>query len=393
MKKEGGPASLKRIIEESRRETIELLQALVRIRSTNPPGGEEEIARYIKDYLNASEVEAELVPLEEGRSSVVGRLPGREKGSIVLCGHIDTVEVSEERWTKPPFEGLIENGRLYGRGASDMKGGVAVILEAAKLLNRAKRPLKKALLLALTADEEQDYRGAETLVERGYFDDAVFMIVAEPTDGQVFLGEKGELWLRARFLGKAAHGSTPDLGVSALLPAAAFCIRLNSEASKLPEIEGLGKTTLNIGRFRAGRRVNIVPDRAEVELDFRVISEEDKERAIGLVKELGEEGARKAGAEFEWETMSYHPPVFSDRDDGYVREFLAAAGEPTPESGAGIAPYCTDAATIVPKVPIPFVIYGPGSISLAHRPDEYVELDSLGRALRVLLTFLEGTLL
>jgi acetylornithine deacetylase len=126
-----------------------------------------------------------------------------------------------------------------------------------------------------------------------------------------------------------------------------------------------------------------------VETDFRVISEEDKARAIKLVSELGEEEARRAGARFEQELLSYHPPVFSDRANGYVREFLALAGEVAP----GIAPYCTDAATIFPKVPVPFVIYGPGSISLAHRPDEYVELASLERALGVLLSFLERALL
>jgi succinyl-diaminopimelate desuccinylase len=375
-------------------EAIELARSLVRIRSTNPPGDEEGIARYIKDYLIVSGLEAELVPLGPGRGSLVGRLPGRERGSLVLCGHLDTVAVEkDEPWTKPPFEGLIEDGRLYGRGAADMKAGVAVILQAAKLIaanaRGRKRSPRKTLLLALTADEEQGYRGAETLVERGYFAEAEFMVVAEPSDGKVFIGEKGELWLKARFLGRAAHGSTPELGVSALLPAAAFCTRLNAELRRFPEVEGLGRTTLNIGQFRGGWRVNVVPDRAEVEMDFRVISEEDKARAIKLVSELGEEEARRAGARFEQELLSYHPPVFSDRTNGYVREFLALAGEVAP----GIAPYCTDAATIFPKVPVPFVIYGPGSISLAHRPDEYVELASLERALGVLLSFLERALL
>ncbi|MGQ9477116.1 MAG: M20 family metallopeptidase [Candidatus Bipolaricaulia bacterium] len=382
------------LTEKALEETIALARSLIRIRSVNPPGNEEEIARYIRGYLYESGLEAELVPLDEpGRSSLVGRLPGRERGSIVLCGHLDTVAVEEdEPWTKPPFEGLIEDGRLYGRGAADMKGGLAVILQAARLLAaKGRRSPRKTLLLALTADEEQGYRGAETLIERDFFADAEFMVVAEPTDGKVFIGEKGELWLRARFLGRAAHGSTPELGASAVLPAAAFCTRLNSEAAKLPAVEGLGKTTLNIGRFHGGWRVNIVPDRAEVELDFRVISEEAKERAIELVKRLGEEAAKRAGTGFEHELLSYHPPVFSDRNDGYVREFLARAGEAAP--GPGVAPYCTDAATIIPKAQIPFVLFGPGSIALAHRPDEYVELGSLERALEVLLAFLKGALL
>lgn len=235
-------------------EMVNLLQALIRIRSANPPGNEEEIARYIRDYPYENGLEVELVPLEPGRSSLVGRLPGRERGSIVLCGHLDTVAVEEdESWTKPPFEGLIEGGRLYGRGAADMKGGVAVILQAARLIAafaRGRSP-RKTLLLALTADEEQGYRGAETLIEQDFFKDAEFMVVAESTDGKVFIGEKGELWLRVRFLGRAAHGSTPELGINAILPAAVFCTRLNAEATKLPAVAGSGKMTLNIGKFRS----------------------------------------------------------------------------------------------------------------------------------------------
>lgn len=131
-------------------------------------------------------------------------------------------------------------------------------------------------------DEEREYRGAQMLTERGFFDDAEFLIVAEPTDGKAFIGEKGELWIRVRFSGRAAHGSTPELGVSALLPTAAFCTQIANAATELKEIKGRGRSTLNIGRFTSGWQVNIVPDRAEVELDFRVISEKDKERVLEL---------------------------------------------------------------------------------------------------------------
>jgi len=168
---------LKKISKEIQEETVKLLRSLVRIRSTNPPGDENQIAEYITEFLTKSGIAAQLVPLEESRGSVVGKIPGKEQGSIVLCGHLDTVGVNEERWTKPPFEGLIENGRLYGRGASDMKGGVAVILEAAKALNGMKKRPQKTLLLALTADEEREYRGAQMLTEEGFFNDAEFLIV------------------------------------------------------------------------------------------------------------------------------------------------------------------------------------------------------------------------
>jgi len=218
------------------------------------------------------------------------------------------------------------------------------------------------------------------------------MIVTEPTDGKVFSGEKGELWIRALFSGKAAHGSTPELGISALLPAASFCTRIAATA-EFKEIKDLGRTSLNIGKLVGGWQVNIVPERTEVELDFRVISEKDKQWATGLVSNLGEEEARKAGAGFEFEVFSYHPPIFTNRDNRYVKEFLKAASIVTGEEVATeVSPYCTDAATIIPQVHIPFVIYGPGTIALAHQPDEYLELSSLERSLAVLLNFLERVL-
>jgi len=374
-------------------EIVELLRDLIQIDSTNPPGNEDEIASYIAEFLHNIGVEAQLIGLEEGRSSIIGIIPGREKGNIALCGHIDTVSVNEERWSYPPFEGIIEDGRVYGRGASDMKGGVALILQLAKVIKHMDKPPRKTLLLALTADEEKDYRGAASLVERGFFDDTEFLIVTEPTDGRAFIGEKGELWMRAIFLGRAAHGSVPETGVNAILPAARFCARISDAAQGFEESEGLGRTTLNIGRFAGGWQVNIVPDKAEVELDFRVISEEDKERAVHLVDTLGKEEAKKVGTEFEHEILSYHPPILTGRDDHYVKGFLKVASEVEQRELKGeVGPYCTDAATIVPKVHAPFILYGPGTIALAHQPDEYIEISSLERSFTVLIAFLREVL-
>lgn len=382
-----------RIKRSEQSQITKLLQDLVRIRSVNPPGKEDEIAKYIAQFLVNNGIDAQFVPLEEGRSSVIGIIPGKEKRSIVLCGHIDTVEVNEEKWSKPPFEGIIENGRMYGRGTSDMKGGVALILQAAKVIKSMNRIPRKTLLLALTADEEGAYRGAQSLTEKGFFNTAEFLIVTEPTGGRVFIGEKGELWIRVTFLGKAAHGSTPELGVNAILPAASFCLRASDTAQIFKEEENLGRTSLNIGRFLGGWQINIVPDRAEVELDFRVISETDKQKAINFVDILGKEETKRGYIGFERRILGYHPPIFTNKENLYVKKFLEIASRVKGEKLIGeVGPYCTDAATIVPKVHMPFVIYGPGTIALAHQPDEYIELSSLDQSLAVLVNFLKEVL-
>ncbi|MBU4561844.1 M20/M25/M40 family metallo-hydrolase, partial [bacterium] len=106
--------------EVDKKELNDLLQRLIQIKSVNPPGNESEIAVFIKEFLLKNNITSELVPLEEGRSSVVAKIVGKEERNITLCGHLDTVRVKEEEWTKPPFQGLIENGRMYGRGAADM---------------------------------------------------------------------------------------------------------------------------------------------------------------------------------------------------------------------------------------------------------------------------------
>ena len=372
--------------ERAREETVRLTQDLVSIRTQNPPGGEEEAARYCRDFLAQIGIDATLVPLESGRSSVLARVPGREAGSVVLCGHLDTVRAEEGSWTTPPFEGRLASGRILGRGAADMKGGVAVLLELARLVASCGRRSARSLVLALTADEEGTYRGARSIRETHEIDDARLLVVAEPTEGRAYVGQKGELWVEAFFTGKGAHGAVPHEGVNSVLPACEFSLGLARAATEFPQVPGRGKTTLNVGALHGGWRPNVVPENAKVELDFRPISKEDERRAIHLVEELGERAAKRVGATFSSRVRSAYPPISSDPAHPEVRAFLAAAVGKD-EAHAGIAPYCTDAVEIAPQLEIPVVLYGPGSIAQAHRPDEYVEVSSLWAVLEGLARY------
>ncbi|GAG63197.1 unnamed protein product, partial [marine sediment metagenome] len=310
-------------------------------------------------FLLKNNIHSELVPLEEGRSSVVAKIEGEEERNITLCGHIDTVRVKEEDWTKPAFQGLIENGKMFGRGASDMKSGVAAILYAAALLKRRGAVPKKTVQLALTADEEWGYRGAKNLVDGGYFDRTDFLIIAEPSNLQVSTGEKGELWIKAKFYGKSAHGSTPEVGVNTIIPGSELVVNITERYEKIFETEPFwGKTSMNIGQFHGGVQVNIVPNYSEIQLDFRVISEEDKEKAVELIRKTGKEIAKKYKVRFVEEIFNYHPPIFTSSDNPYVEKFLQAAGA----REVIITKYCTDGATIIPIKKMPFIIFGPGDI-------------------------------
>ena len=369
-----------------KKEINDLLRSLIQIKSVNPPGNENQIADFIKKFLLKNNIQSELVPLEEGRSSVVAKIEGEEERNITLCGHLDTVGVKEEDWTKPVFEGLIENENMYGIGASDMKGGVAAIIYAAVLLKRRGINLKKTVQLALTADEEWGYRGAKNLVDGGYFDRTDFLIITEPSNLQVSTGEKGELWMRAKFFGKSAHGSTPEVGANTIIPGSELVVNITERYEKIFEAETFwGKTSMNIGQFHGGVQVNIVPNYSEIDFDFRVISEEDKEKAMELVRKSGEKIAKKYKVEFKQEIFNYHPPIFTSLNNPYVEKFLQVSGM----KEAIITKYCTDGATIIPTKKVPFIIFGPGDIAQAHQNDEYIELEFLYQAVDTFVEFLK----
>lgn len=369
-----------------KKEINDLLRSLIQIESVNPPGNENQIAVFIKEFLLKNNITSELVPLEESRSSVVAKIVGKEERNITLCGHLDTVGVKEEEWTKPSFQGLIENGRMYGRGAADMKGGIAAILYAAVLLKRRGIIPKKTIQLTLTADEEWGYRGAKNLVDGSYFDRTDFLIITEPSNLQVSTREKGELWIKAKFYGKSAHGSTPEVGVNTIIPGSELVVNVTERYKKIFEADPFwGKTSINIGQFHGGVQVNIVPNYSEIQFDFRVISEEDKEKAVELVRKTGEEIAKKYKVRFVKEIFNYHPPIFTSPNNHYVQKFLQAAGA----REVIITKYCTDGATIIPIKKIPFIIFGPGDIAQAHQNDEYIELESLYRAVDTFIEFLK----
>jgi len=146
-----------------------------------------------------------------------------------------------------------------------------------------------------------------------------------------------------------------------------------------------GKTSLNIGQFHGGVQVNIVPNYSEIQLDFRVISKEDEKKVVELVRKTGEEIAKKYKVQFTEEIFNYHLPIFTSSDNPYVEKFLKAAGV----REAVITKYCTDGGTIIPIKKVPFIIFGPGNIAQAHQNDEYIELESLYRAVDTFINFLK----
>jgi succinyl-diaminopimelate desuccinylase len=379
-----------------RTELLGLLQALVRVRSVNPPGDEEPATRLCEEKLKAFGLETTWVPYGPNRAHVVGRLRGTGKApGLLFSGHVDVVPPGAVAWQHEPFGAALVGDRLYGRGACDMKSGVAALIMAAGALARSGRPLAGDLVVAITADEEAGCGGAEHLVKEPLFDGVGAALIAEPSDLGVFVAEKGAFWLEVTFFGKTAHGSMPDRGENAIERMAVFLTRLPGlYPADLPAHSILGRPTLNVGQISGGVKINVVPDRCSVMLDMRTIPGQRHAEIRARLEAIAAEVMQgHPGARVEVQTVIDRDPVSSPPDSPLARAVVdavtAVAGtRPTP----GGVPYFTDACIFAPVLNIPMVICGPGLPGMAHQPDEYVDVPQVVQAAEVFARAAAGVL-
>ena len=367
-------------------EVLELTQAMVRVNTSNPPGGEFALAEGLRTWAREAGLEGESFPLGNGRGNLLLRLRGvGDRPALAFAGHLDTVPVGEEPWRFGPHSGTIDDGRLYGRGASDMKGGIAAALAAASAIARSRTPLLGDLFIAATADEEVGCLGATDLVKRRALEEVGALVIPEPTDLQVWIAEKGALWLQIKTLGKAAHGSAPHQGLNAILPLARLtCLLQNFKLPHTPH-SILGGPTLSVNTIAGGTKVNVVPAAATLEIDIRLVPGQDPEEVHRMVEDLVQQAVTETAPGVQWvmETLALRPPVETAADAGLiqvVRECVEAVTGMAPQIGG--ASYFTDAAILVPALQIPVVICGPGDPAQAHQANESVEVRKLLEAAR-----------
>jgi acetylornithine deacetylase/succinyl-diaminopimelate desuccinylase family protein len=367
-------------------EVLGFARALIGAPSENPGGTEEEAAAVASGILEDLGAEVEIVRSEDGRPSVVGRL-GMDGPSLAWNGHLDVVPAgSPDTWTAAgPWEGLVRDGRLIGRGASDMKGSIASALAAAAAIRRSGIELLGRLEFHLVADEElAGVHGTRVLWERGYLhQDAA--IVGEPSELKIALAERGGAWLRAVAKGRSAHGSQPHLGVNAVTSMARFLLRL---PEVLPDLEHplVGRPTVNVGLISGGSAPNVVPDRCEVDIDRRTIPGETDLVAVQRpFEELVDRiRAEHSEVDIELTCRQWLEAAEAPEDSAVVnlaKEAVAAVlGTPPVISGlTGI----TDARFYINDARIPTIILGPGSLTQAHTANESVSVAELHDAARI----------
>jgi len=352
---------------------ISLLRELIAIDSVNPslvPGatGEGPIAAALAAHLRRLGLDVEVQDVRPGRPNVVGTLTGRSAGpSLMFCGHLDTVGVEG---MAAPFDPVERNGRIHGRGSQDMKGGVAAMVDAARVV-ASEGVDRGRLIVAAVVDEEYESLGADALVTRWQADAAV---VTEPTDLQIGIAHKGFAWLDVVTHGRAAHGSRPQDGRDAILRMGRVLQRLealDSELQARPPHPLLGAPSLHASIIRGGTEISSYPARCELQVERRTVPGEPaggvEEEGRTLVERLAREDP-----EFQAEVrLRFARPAHELASDHALPAALRAVLH---DMGVGSGPvgmsFWTDAA-VLGMAGIPSVLFGPGGAGL-HSPDEYV---------------------
>lgn len=311
--------------------------------------------------------------------AVVGFFGGVERDDeenlgVVLSGHLDTVPVGSG-WSRA--QGEVVGGRIYGRGACDMLGGCAAMLLAAE--NCSEDPFA----LCFTTDEETGMVGAESLVKTGLFSGAKLVVVGEPTNLCVCIGERGVYHLRIVTRGRSAHAATPEEGENAVSKMVVLLGKLEELRRGLER----KRVVLGVNVVRGGVKVNVIPDSCVAEIDIRFSAPNTPEKILGLVRDALD----KAGVCYELETMQALPAVSTSLEHPLVRRLVRCvhgAGKSPVEE----VPYATECAKYV-SLGKPMVILGPGDPKLAHKPDEFVEVSQLvdatklyGRIIKMVLS-------
>lgn len=356
---------------------IELTQKLVSMNSVNPPGNEAPIAKFVGDLLLANGFTVEYISYGENRSHLVAGKGPKDVLPIVLSGHLDTVPLGEQEWNYHPFSGKISEGKIYGRGSTDMKGGVAAMIVAA--IQAAERNPDAPVLLMFTAGEETGCQGAKHLVDNyPGLGNAKGLIIGEPTANIPATGHKGGLYLKVTTTGKTAHSSMPHLGDNAIYKAAAAVLKVQNFVFHEDEDPLLGFPTLNVGMFHGGLNLNSVADHAEFTIDARTTTKTSHAKLLNdLQKEMGEKVSIEKLVDLN--------AVSTEVSHPFVQLVYEACGV-TPGDSAfpKSMPYLTDGAILQPAFQgVPTVILGPGQPEMAHKTDEFCFVNKIDEAVKL----------
>jgi acetylornithine deacetylase len=377
-------------------ETARLLRDLVALPSINPIGRdlqgpeifEHRVTAYLESFFRDLDVPCERQTVAPLRDNIVARFesPGA-RTTLLFEAHQDTVPT--DHMTIDPFGARIENGKLYGRGACDIKGGMAAMLAAFARLVREKPAGAANVIMACSVDEEHTFLGVQRLVRDGLRADGA--IVAEPTSLRIVRAHKGAVRWHVTTSGRACHSSSPEQGINAIYRMGGLLTAIEHYAGQLRASRTdpyLGPPTLSVGRIEGGTSVNTVPDRCRIEVDRRLIPGESSRSALTeFTASLRKEGCVDVPFECSDPWISLPPLAWDGPPDKeeFLARFSAILDAALDRHEVIAVPYGTDASTLA-AAGIPSLVFGPGDIAKAHTCDEWVDLAEVEQASEILFT-------
>lgn len=388
-----------------------LAQELVRIDSSDPGAYESEIEHFIKGLIEQQLAQLDSPVLDAVQIAELEVLPGRRNLMVTVPGlsdeprlvyicHMDTVTLGDG-WDAgiPPLGAIVRDDKLYGRGACDMKGGLACAIAA--LVHTLERVAadgalpRRGFSLICSVDEEDVMRGSEAAIAAGWVGSHEWVLDTEPTDGQIQVAHKGRTWFEIEITGVTAHASQPWKGADAVAAMAEAVCALRHAFTALPVHDELGPSTITFGQIEGGHRPYVVPDHAKVWVDMRLTPLTDTAAATRMVEQAiaGAEAA-VPGCHGSYTVTGDRPAIERDPSSPLLAALKRAADDATDaDTTVGFFTGYTDTAVIAGKTGNRNCMsYGPGSLALAHKPNEYVPHADIVRCQNVLIALVDNTL-
>lgn len=372
---------------ERGKKSIALLKEILAIPSVNGADNEGAVAEFIANYLKEKHIDAFVQQIDETHANIIAKLEGKSSETVVWNGHLDTVPYGNtEEWNTDPSIPVEKNGRIYARGASDMKSGLAAMVYLLGEIGESGEKPEQTILFLGTCDEEKSGLGAEKILEEIDLSSGSLLLIGEPTGCKLGVAQKGCIWAQLNISGKTSHGAYPEEGYNAVEYGMKIVCRIKKWVTEY-EHRLLGTATAQVTMIQGGIAPNMTPDFAEILLDIRIvpgISAEDVEKKI---KKICREEVEETNGEvkFEVRIKNARRAIEIAEEERWLKEFKAyfkQNGAETEEIGIN---YFTDASILTKKESeIPVLLFGPGEPRLAHKPNEFVELEKYEKYIEIL---------
>jgi succinyl-diaminopimelate desuccinylase len=382
--------ALRRMKLYNRNAMKELLRKLIQAETTAQKG-ELAAAEIISDEFGRSGIDCQIDNWGLNRANLAAQIKsgGRKSGLLFVC-HLDVVAAGQMSWKHPAFAGVESEGRIYGRGSADMRGGIASAVTAIREIVDSGVRLEGDIIFFAAAGEETDSCGTRRFISSfgSKLPQIAGVVIPEPTDFEVVTAHRGMLWLEVRTEGSAAHSSTPELGVNAIASMKTLLAELDNYKIRFKPHKRLGNCSMSVNTIAGGKEINVVPDQCSIGMDIRTLPGQQSQQIISDFEKIFAKLKQK-NSQFEASVsvMREVGALETDSQCDFVKDFCSAV-EANETKAVG---FTTDGPHFA-SLGAPVVIFGPGKPQLAHKPDEYIDIADVEKAVEyyknIILKFL-----